>query len=250
MKNTQLPEPLLKVAREEDPARDPAWKALLEGPISEAEMAALEARAQASPREREIFDAYRPLDQAVRDRILAEVFVPPSPPPRSRWMRVSKAITSVATLAVVIALLWPPRPFKGEWAIRVVAEQDQRGEPVKGQLPHLGPGSRLEIGLTPASKIDGPVEARAFLVRDGRARPWDVRIELVDGGAARIVGTKEELFPGVAPGRWEMLVVFGHPGKLPDAETVSTLTQEGRRAESRSYRLVGQEIELRDVRDP
>ncbi|MDC0677001.1 hypothetical protein [Sorangium atrum] len=81
----------------------------------------------------------------------------------------------------------------------------------------LGPGSRLEITLRPATRVDGPVALRAFLIQGETARPWDVHADLSEQGAARIEGDTEKLFSGVPEGEWEIAIAIGRPAALPDS---------------------------------
>ncbi len=295
MKNAELLESLVAVAREEDPARDPRWRALAEGRLSEEGIAALEMEAGRSDEGRRLLDAHRPLDAASRARITEEVLAriamseasvgevpivhappphkgtvstpspipkPPTPAPKSPSAGRSLPTQLVALLGVVLIGLavWL---FGGggddlpsttaHWVMTIEAEQSQRGAALPGERAHLGPGSTFTAVLRPEVQVDGAIEARAFLVRDERARAWDVPIELAPGGAARITGTKEALFPGVGAGRWEVLVAIGLPGTLPDLEQVRAIAAqsvEQRAAQRRRYRVYSQEIELRDSRDP
>ncbi|WP_437902283.1 hypothetical protein WME95_27050 [Sorangium sp. So ce327] len=86
-----------------------------------------------------------------------------------------------------------------------------------GATARLGPGSRLEITLRPATRVDGPVAVRAFLIQGETARPWDVHADLSEQGAARIEGDTETLFPGVPEGEWEIAIAIGRPAALPDS---------------------------------
>ncbi|WP_437541170.1 hypothetical protein WME97_26345 [Sorangium sp. So ce367] len=86
-----------------------------------------------------------------------------------------------------------------------------------GATARLGPGSRLEITLRPATRVDGPVAVRAFLIQGETARPWDVHADLSEQGAARIEGETETLFPGVPEGEWEIAIAIGRPAALPDS---------------------------------
>ncbi|WP_437707441.1 hypothetical protein WMF45_27295 [Sorangium sp. So ce448] len=86
-----------------------------------------------------------------------------------------------------------------------------------GATARLGPGSRLEITLRPATRVDGPVAVRAFLIQGETARPWDVHADLSEQGAARIEGDTDTLFPGVPEGEWEIAIAIGRPAALPDS---------------------------------
>ncbi|MEO7331480.1 MAG: hypothetical protein ABI193_23090 [Minicystis sp.] len=144
-------------------------------------------------------------------------------------------------------------PPTAQWVMTIEAEQSQRGSALPGELPHLGPSSTFTAVLHPEVRVEVPLAAQAYLLRDGRPRAWEVPIELGSDGAARITGTKEALFPGIRAGRWEVLVIVGLPGTLPDMEQVralGALSAEQRAAQKVPYRVYGQEIELRDNHDP
>ncbi|WP_437756332.1 hypothetical protein [Sorangium sp. So ce1389] len=114
--------------------------------------------------------------------------------------------------------------------------------PEDGQATSIGPGSRLEITLRPATRVEGPLEVRAFLIRDGEARPWDVKVELSSQGAARIAGDSEALFQGVPAGRFQIALAIGRPGSLPAGpEDVLRALKLG---ETAGFRLLQREIRL------
>ena len=116
--------------------------------------------------------------------------------------------------------------------------------PADGQATSVGPGSTLEITLRPATRVDGPLEVRAFLVRDGEARPWDAKVELSSQGAARIAGDRETLFQGVPAGRYEIALAIGRPGSLPAGpEDVLRALKLG---ETPGFRLLRREIRLHE----
>ncbi|XXY45103.1 hypothetical protein WME91_34385 [Sorangium sp. So ce269] len=114
--------------------------------------------------------------------------------------------------------------------------------PEDGQATSVGPGSRLEVALRPATRVEGPLEVRAFLIRDGEARPWDVKVELSSQGAARIAGDREALFQGVPAGRFQIALAIGRPGSLPAGpEDVLRALKLG---ETPGFRLLQREIRL------
>ncbi|WP_437927975.1 hypothetical protein WMF37_01635 [Sorangium sp. So ce291] len=139
---------------------------------------------------------------------------------------------------------FPPVPA---YAVAVSGgDQTMRGAPgaapEDGQATSVGPGSTLEITLRPATRVEGPLEVRAFLVRDGEARPWDVKIELSSQGAARIAGDRETLFQGVPAGRYGIALAIGRPGSLPAGpEDVLRALKLG---ETTGFRLLRREIRL------
>jgi hypothetical protein len=86
-------------------------------------------------------------------------------------------------------------------------------------IRRLGPRSRLAITLRPERDVEGPVAARAFLVREGRAQKWEPPMQIAKSGSILIEGVKESLFAGVPPGVWDAVFVVGRPDALPgDAE--------------------------------
>ncbi|WP_437623104.1 hypothetical protein [Sorangium sp. So ce1151] len=116
--------------------------------------------------------------------------------------------------------------------------------PEEGQETSVGPGSRIEVALRPATRVEGPLEVRAFLIRDGEARPWDVKVELSSQGAARIAGDREALFQGVPAGRYQVAIAIGRPGSLPAGpEDVLRALKLG---ENPGFRLLRREIRLYD----
>ena len=68
MNNDDLLEAVAELARQ-DPALGSQWRSLAEGTISDADRAALDALAERAASERESREAYRPLDEAARDRL-------------------------------------------------------------------------------------------------------------------------------------------------------------------------------------
>ncbi|WP_437580116.1 hypothetical protein [Sorangium sp. So ce887] len=97
-----------------------------------------------------------------------------------------------------------------------VGQRSASGDAGAPETVRLGPGSRLEIALRPATRVEGPVAVRAFLIAGDRALPWDVRAEVSAQGAARIAGDTETLFHGVPEGEWEIAIAIGRLEALPD----------------------------------
>ncbi|MFO0762047.1 MAG: hypothetical protein U0359_36745 [Byssovorax sp.] len=261
MNDDVLLERLREVVREEDPLRDPALIALLDGQATEGERAALEERAKSSPEIRAILDACRPLDDAARERILGRVPVPtleidrPVVPVRQRsshWRKQLTGLVTIGGLALGAYGYLATRTISAgdQWTLHGQGELRTRGDEQQAEVVKLGPGSRLTLTLSPARDVDISLDARAFLVKDGQAQRWEVPIDLKPTGAVSIAGTKEQVFPGVAPGRWEMVVVVGRPFTLPSASTIAALSRDRYRTESSSYRVYVKPIELRDTPEP
>lgn len=238
---------LRKEAHERDPSQHPRWEALAKGELSADEERALAEEAEASPAIRELFEAYRPLGPEAEDRYTARLLAaakPPRAPDKPKPVRRPTWRSSVIGLALAAALaavLFIPRPSAlPEYSIAIAGgEQVVRGEPQAAHgTPIIGPGSRLSIVLRPATKLEGAIEARAFLVRDGSARVWSPPIEISSAGAVRIEGTREQLFHGVPAGRWEIVVALSKPGDAPNADDLRP--KAGRR-------LIRTEVDLRDT---
>lgn len=88
----------------------------------------------------------------------------------------------------------------------------------------LGPGSRLELVARPATPARGTVHASTYMQRAGGPPvAWAPPIAVSEGGAARIVGTKEQLFPTQQDGEWELVIVLGREAlALPRAADCAT----------------------------
>ncbi|WP_044985888.1 hypothetical protein [Sorangium cellulosum] len=157
-------------------------------------------------------------------------------PGRRRWIAAAAVLAAAAAWALVarlgpgrqggatgdpgaLALLDAPAPVP-DYAVSIAGgEAGQRsanGDAVAPGTARLGPGSRLEIALRPATRVEGPVAVRAFLIAGDKALPWDVRPEVSAQGAARIAGDTEALFRGVPEGEWEIAIAIGRPEALPD----------------------------------
>lgn len=250
MRDDEMLDALAKVAREDDPIADPRWEQLTEGTLSERDRAELAALAETSERAKRAHAAFRPLDDAARARMTASLLaavakekptsasndeVPiagapppqigssPAPAPKARarglWLAMAAAI---AGIGIYVATLSPHGQDLPAYAMVVTGgEKSSRapGEPPK--TPELGPESRLEITLRPTVPAKGPIEVRAFLLRNGEARPWAPAVKVAEGGAAQVAGAKEVLFAGIEAGAWEMVLAIGRPESLPSAAAIT-----------------------------
>ena len=68
---------------------------------------------------------------------------------------------------------------------------EQRGDPATELV--LRAGSHITATLRPATRVEGPVDAHAALVRDGDRRPVALSVESTPEGALRMTGTLVEL---------------------------------------------------------
>jgi len=106
----------------------------------------------------------------------------------------------------------------------------------------LGPGSSLEILLRPATPEQKPIAVRGFLLRDERARLWEIKPDVSPDGAVRIAGERETLFPNMPAGSYEIVIAVGRPGALPNANAVTAGKLDAR------VRMFRRSIELVDRR--
>jgi hypothetical protein len=81
----------------------------------------------------------------------------------------------------------------------------------------IAPGGRFRVELRPASRVDGAVGARGFLLRGDTVRPWDPPFAVTMDGVVSIDGPVDELFRGVPAGPWDVAVAVGRPEVLPTA---------------------------------
>jgi hypothetical protein len=236
--------------RAQDDALDPRLDALCDGTISAEDRAALEADAAKDPALGLALEAFRPLGDDHAARIAAKLVaarpatvaaaseVAHEPAPRAsnvvsiarrRPSLLARSVPIVGALAVAAAAVVyfvrpsasPLPPYElivggGDRALR-------GGDADPVAVPRLARDSRFELLLRPASATSEPIEVRAFLVRDGIARPWQVTAEVSADGAARIQGRVDALFPA-GPGEWGVLLVVGRRGHVElDAASAARL---------------------------
>lgn len=210
-------------ARDEDWVEDPRLDALSAGELSEAEGQAL--RARDDPMADPAFEAFRPIDEAGKQRFVDAIVsqqqqgagakVLPFPKKRA-WLAsagVVGALAAAAAFALVVSTGGPePLP---DYELDVLGgESGVRSKPTEG-VPRLVEGSRLELRLRPATRTTGPLEVRGALARGDTVHPWSPPVHQDPDGAARIAGTREELFPDIPDGTWTIVVAIGRPDELP-----------------------------------
>jgi hypothetical protein len=248
-----------EIEKGRDVLADPRWQALAEGTLGAADRAELEALARGSEDARIAFDAYRPLDATDQAEIVDKILVASPAPalapvialrPRRNAVAALFAIGSLAAAAALFLAL----PARGPAAIpayevSIAGEKMQRGTPFPADAEHdFGPGSEVDLVLRPAIAEKGPLQARGFIVRDGRARAWSPPIEISADGAVRIAGTYETVFRDVAPGSVELALFVGRFGLLPPETTMIDVTRWGSPSDPRegSWRLLRIPIRLVD----
>ncbi|AUX20463.1 hypothetical protein SOCEGT47_009340 [Sorangium cellulosum] len=161
---------------------------------------------------------------AAREGPSCPELTPRRSPLRARAGTIAAAAGWIVGVALVSLLALRPAPFApgaaplpGYTLAMHVGDDPAPRAPgaASATEPRVGRGARLTIALTPEGRVPAPVEVQAYLLRDGNARPWPVAIGLDGHGGARISGTREALFQGVAAGAWEVVIVIGQPGSLP-----------------------------------
>jgi len=272
MSTDELLKAAAKAAREDGIEGDPRWTALVEGKISAEDRAALEDLARTSRAHDETWQTLQPLDDAARSRITNRILaqlqgeqagarVIPLPARRPGAAALVAVACAAAIAVLVLRRESPPEvalgPQGDAQADRLEApvpayeiallggERTLRADPDPAGAPSsvvLGPGSSLEITLRPATAVRGPLEVRGFLIRGGQVRRWDVRADVSEEGAARIAGEREALFPGVPAGAWEITLVVGRPGTLPDGDAAL----RGSEAQDARWRLFRRKVVLAD----
>jgi hypothetical protein len=140
---------------------------------------------------------------------------------RQRWQ-----LFVMAPIAAAVAGAWlvfgsllgpqhPPLPLYALEAHGGIAQMRGPADETARRPLELAPGVSLELVMRPEDRVEGPVAATLYWVKDGQVRRWPAAIEQAPGGAMRVRG------PVVAPfgrGAGEIVVVLGRPEALPREE--------------------------------
>jgi hypothetical protein len=253
MSSDELLRSLARVAREEakNDEGDARWSALAHGELDPEDVAALKELADADAEAERKLEAYRPLDDAAKDRIAARIpstaaspalaaakVVPmPQRPRRAAW--IAAAVAIAAGVAV-----WrgapAPEPTSTLPAYAMTMSSGDRatrgGGSVATEETEVAPDSRLVIWLRPAKQVSGPVGVRAFLVQGGVARPWSPPVKVSADGAVAIEGTAAALL-GDSPGASDVVIAVGRPSELPESADEVTKAVEAGSAEVRPWQM-------------
>jgi hypothetical protein len=234
MSSDDLLRSLARVAREEatKDEGEARWGDLALGELDAEDVAALEKLAAEDAEAAEKLVAYRPLDDAAKDRIAARLAPAATAPAAAKVVPLAARPRRVAWIAAAVAIaagvaLWrgastpesgPPLPAYA----MVVSSGDRatRGtEPTTTEETVVAPDSRLEIRLRPAKQVAGSVAVRGFLVQGGVARPWVPPMQTSADGAVAIDGAASALL-GVSAGTWDVVLAVGRPSDLPSADAI------------------------------
>lgn len=96
-------------------------------------------------------------------------------------------------------------------------------------------GRELELRLRPRHSVSPEPEVRVFATTAERTLVLPIEPRINEDGIVTIVGSTTEA--GLRPGRWQLTVVVGAPGTLPES-------LDGIRADAGSYEVVKAEIEV------
>lgn len=238
MSHDDLLSRLGRVARDEAEREtrelDERWDALARGELSEAE--AEELRRE-NP---QAYEAFRPLEEGFKDQVMERLRERPPgralafPGRRPTWGWVVAASGLAAVLVLLILLPAVPAALPGyalvvEGGARTLRSEAPAEAPSgPAEATRLGPGDRLEVLLRPETAVAGRVEARAWLEIEGSGEIRDLtgRLRVADSGAVRLVGTvgRDLDWP---PGRLDLWIAVGRPGRVPGPEASAFEAQDG-----------------------
>jgi hypothetical protein len=78
-------------------------------------------------------------------------------------------------------------------------------------------GDSLAIDLAPVGQVTGAVGLRAFVVRDGDARPFEPKVLVDKDGTMHLRGEVGALFAGAPRGDCQLAFAVGRPETLPSS---------------------------------
>lgn len=263
MSDDDLLRELARAAREEEEEerRDPRWDALAAGTLPAEEEEALRREADSSMAAAERYEAFRPLDERFRERMVASIRAgqggaarPVGAEPeeaalgraqraaqepadlaaarrrralRARWA----AVVGLAAAAALLVVVWPrgggPLPaYEARLTGGVESLRGPGGPPAAPAAPVFVPGNAFELVLTPDEPVAGRLAVRAYAAdAAGALRPLDLPVEVSEQGAVRIAGRmgEEVVLPAGEP---VVVVVVGRPGRLPPPASLAARRRE------------------------
>ncbi len=145
---------------------------------------------------------------------------------RRRLVRVASPLAAMLTAAAALwALVLRPagRPeFAALPSYELVARGGLKqtrgaGDPADAGPLRLSVGSELDLTLRPATRVEGPLGLRAFVLQGGEVRPWPAPVEIAPTGALRVHGPADQLLAGLK-GPVELRLVVGRVEALGDGD--------------------------------
>ena len=263
MTDDKLLKELAQVARAQqrtDP--DERWDRLAAGTLAPDEVERLREEARSSPQAAAAWEAFRPVDEELRNRIVEQARLslgqPERPAPQASFRRrrvpwrVALPAALAASLILAVLVPWRGPAALPDYDVRL-AGSTRTERSVSGGWVGEGPavfadGNRFELLLTPRTSAGEDVEARVFVVEGGRmqelAAPPPSRSS---DGALRIAGVvgQDVRLPR---GEFTLLVAAGRPGSLPDAAALRERLARG--GPVREPRWVAWTLQLRGVASP
>ncbi len=236
-------------AAEERRRFDERWRRLNSGTISEEDDAALRAQAEDSEEARLDYDAFRPLDQAFRERLAArwqattsgatanEADSPGGSPERAppfrrprrgsrrrygRWLATAAAL--VVTVGGALLLRAPnegrlPLPEYSTELRGALQEERSSGVAIPSSGSVFTMGSQLRLVLRPLRPVEELIErSYHFENAGGELRRWTPGYSVSTDGVIEVEGRVGDTIP-IGLGRWELVVYYGRPGRLPPPGT-------------------------------
>jgi len=153
------------------------------------------------------------------------------PKPRRRFgLALALLAAAFSVFGVALVLRKPGTAPIGAYSLSVEGgNREDRGEPPAPEaVIRLDPASRLALSLRPEAPVSGALAVRGFLVREGKARPWDVPAVVGAGGVVRVEGTVAALFGELPEGAWDLVLVVARPEALPDDAELAEAAAEGK----------------------
>ena len=261
MKDDELTRGIAEALAEEGRTveRDAKWEALTNGGLTADERAELEALAANDPAAADALEAYAPLGHDFEEQIAqsflasgaavsrANVAAAPKaartnesrskPEPKGgNVFRLGAYVAAPLAIAAGIALFLGQRGAANDalppYAIALSSNlQAERGGTAEsgGNEARIHPKAYFEIVARPSVPPHEPVDARAVLVRNGRAAAWNVPIAISAEGAVRIAGRADALFPEMTGG-YGIVVAVAPKSALPDASALVRYAEESKAA--------------------
>jgi CHAT domain-containing protein/tetratricopeptide (TPR) repeat protein len=265
MDQDELLKKLGQLGRARDPTSDPRWEALSAGALSKEEAEALRRESEATEEGKRLHALFQPLEPEARQRSFDQVMAklelerkgdkPPRDGEKAKRPFLARKVFAGAALAMAasIALFLTTRapvvePSVVAYSMVAHGEQSTRALPGPSDdsapLRLSSPGSRLELRLDPIRGIESP-KVKLLLLGEGTIHPISFALTLAPNGSLSISGTKEELFPGIPPGSYQLVVAVGGADSLPDDGAIAAEAKSVPATTSkRGYTVLHRPLEL------